>query len=57
MTAHPWRGHPDVHANAGVLIETLHNPSRYTHAQIERACAVVRGLARGKLVLVEPPTR
>ena len=39
----------------GVRIETLHNPVRYTYAQIETACAVAKLLRRGKLVLVEPP--
>jgi hypothetical protein len=39
----------------GIHIETLHNPCDYTYAQIERACAVAQLLARGKLVLVEPP--
>jgi hypothetical protein len=41
----------------GVHIETIHNPSRYTHAQIDTACAVARLLSRGKLVLAEPPKR
>ena len=41
----------------GVHIETLHNPVRYTYAQIERACAIAQMLNRGKLVLVEPPQR
>jgi hypothetical protein len=41
----------------GVHIETLHNPTRYTHAQIERACTIAAMLNRGKLVLVEPPRR
>jgi hypothetical protein len=40
-----------------VYIETIHNPWRYTHAQIEEACGIARLLARGKLVLVEPPKR
>ena len=39
----------------GVHIETLHNPVRYTYAQIEKACAIAQMLNRGKLVLVEPP--
>jgi hypothetical protein len=39
----------------GVHIETLHNPARYTDAQIETACAVAELLRRGKLLLVEPP--
>jgi hypothetical protein len=41
----------------GAHIETLHNPARYTHAQIERACAIAQLLNRGKLVRVEPPRR
>jgi hypothetical protein len=39
----------------GVHIETLHNPARYTYAQIETACAVAQRLDGGKLVLVEMP--
>jgi hypothetical protein len=41
----------------GVLVETLHNPARYTYAQIETACAIAQRLDRGKLVLIEPPRR
>jgi len=41
----------------GVHIETLQNPARYTYAQIERACAIALVLNRGKLLLVEPPSR
>jgi hypothetical protein len=41
----------------GVHIETIHNPCRYTYAQIEKACGIAQLLARGKLVLVEPPRR
>lgn len=41
----------------GVYIETLHNPVRYTYAQIELACFVAKVLNRGKLVLAEPPKR
>jgi hypothetical protein len=41
----------------GVHIETLHNPTRYTYAQIEKACAMAQMLNRGKFVLVEPPRR
>ena len=41
----------------GVHIETVHNPCRYTYAQIEKACGIARLLARGKLVLAEPPKR
>ena len=39
----------------GVHIETLHNPTRYSFAQIEKACTLAALLNRGKLVLVEPP--
>ena len=31
----------------GVHIETLHNPVRYTYAQIEKACAIAQMLNRG----------
>ena len=41
----------------GVHIETIHNPSRYTYAQIDRACAIAQRLGRGKLVLIELPQR
>ena len=41
----------------GVHIESIHNPRRYTYAQIGRACAIAQRLGRGKLVLVEPPKR
>jgi hypothetical protein len=41
----------------GVHIETIHNPRRYTYAQIDRAFAIAQRLGRGKLVLVEPPKR
>jgi hypothetical protein len=41
----------------GVHVETIHNPRRYTYAQIERAYAIAHRLDRGKLVLVEPPQR
>jgi hypothetical protein len=41
----------------GVHIETIHNPCRYTYAQIEKACKIAQMLARGTLVLVEPPMR
>ena len=36
-TTAPWR-HPGVH------IETIHNPIRYTYAQIEQACKVAAAL-------------
>jgi hypothetical protein len=38
-------------------IETIHNPTRYTYAQIDRARAIAQMLGRGKLILVEPPRR
>ena len=41
----------------GIHIETIHNPCDYTYAQIEEACAVAALLARGNLVLAEPPRR
>lgn len=41
----------------GVHIETLHNPVRYTRAQIENATAIASQLNRGKLVLTENPRR
>ena len=31
----------------GVHIETIHNPRRYTYAQIDRACAIAQRLGRG----------
>jgi hypothetical protein len=40
---------PSVH------VETLHDPGRYTYAQIETACVIAQLLNRGKFVLVEPP--
>jgi hypothetical protein len=42
---------PDVH------IETLHDPGRYTSAQIRCACRLARLLGRGRLILLEPPKR
>ena len=41
----------------GVHIETIHNPRRYTYAQIDRARAIAQRLGRGKLVLIELPKR
>ena len=41
----------------GVHIETIHNPIRYTYAQIEQACKVAAALGRGKLILAESPRR
>jgi hypothetical protein len=42
---------------AGVHIETIHNPARYTYAQIEKACAIAQALNRGKFLLCEGPKR
>ena len=50
-------GNPSSMQIPGVHIETLHNPVRYTYAQIEKACAIAQMLNRGKRVLVEPPQR
>lgn len=41
----------------GVNIETLFSPSRYTYAQLDRACAIAHALNRGRLILCEPPAR
>ncbi len=41
----------------GVHIETLQEPTRYSAMPIEKACALAAVLDRGKLVLVEPPSR
>ena len=38
-----------------VHIETIHEPIRYTHDQIERAATIAQLLGRGTLVLAEPP--
>jgi hypothetical protein len=38
-----------------VLIETIHEPNRYTHGQILRARTIAQVLGRGKLVLAEAP--
>jgi len=37
------------------LIETLHDPARYSFAQMERATRIAHALRRGRLVLCEPP--
>jgi hypothetical protein len=39
----------------GVHIETLHDPIRYTYAEIDLAWTVAQFLNRGRLVLVAPP--
>ena len=41
----------------GAHIVTLHNPVRYTVAQIDRATAVAYLLGRGQFVLCEVPRR
>jgi hypothetical protein len=51
----PVSGNNLVMQIPGVHIETLHNPTRYSYAQIEKACTLAALLNRGKLVLVEPP--
>jgi hypothetical protein len=38
-----------------VHIETIREPDRYTHAQIQVARAIAQLLGRGKLVLAEAP--
>jgi hypothetical protein len=37
------------------LVETLHDPARYSFAQIERATRIAHALRRGRLLLCEPP--
>jgi len=39
-----------------IQIETIEEPERYTHGQIQRACAIAQLLGRGKFVLVEAPS-
>jgi hypothetical protein len=39
----------------GIHIETLHSPQAYTPKQLDLACKVAGLLARGRLLLVEPP--
>jgi hypothetical protein len=58
MRTHPWLLHAEtMHTphSRPIDIETIHEPSRYTHAQIEGARAIAQLLGRGKLVLVEAP--
>jgi hypothetical protein len=59
MPNHPRLRHADetMHTpnSPPVHIETIHEPNRYTHGQIERACAIAQLLRRGKFVLVEAP--
>lgn len=39
----------------GVHLETLHNPVRYTYAQLDKAAAIAGALNRGKLIICEQP--
>ena len=41
----------------GANLVTLHNPVRYTSAQLDRAAAIAHQLHRGQFVLCEPPRR
>lgn len=41
----------------GVHLVTVHNPVRYTTAQIDLACAIADGLGRGQFILCEMPRR
>jgi hypothetical protein len=41
----------------GVHVETLHSPQAYTRQQLDLACRVAGMLARGRLLLLEPPRR
>jgi hypothetical protein len=41
----------------GVHVETIHNPIRYTTAQIDKAVGIAHLLHRGKFVLTEDPKR
>lgn len=36
-------------------VQTLQNPVRYSHEQVQRAGLLAALLGRGKLVLTEPP--
>jgi hypothetical protein len=47
-TMHTPHSHP-------VQIETIHEPGRYTHGQIERARVIAQLLGRGTFVLAEAP--
>jgi len=53
----PFSGNAPSMGIPGVHIETVHNPVRYTYAQIEQACRIAAALGRGKLILAEPPRR
>ncbi|MDA0162600.1 hypothetical protein OM076_20165 [Solirubrobacter ginsenosidimutans] len=41
--------------SAPIRVETLKDPAHYTSAQVERAKRIAHALARGRLVLCEPP--
>jgi hypothetical protein len=41
----------------GIHIETLQSPQAYTPQQLDLACKLAGLLARGRLLLVEPPRR
>ena len=41
--------------SAPIHVETLHDPARYTSAQVECAAQIAHALGRGRLVLCEPP--
>ena len=56
-TERPIGGNNHIMGIPGVHIETIHNPIRYTYAQIEQACKVAAALGRGKLILAESPRR
>jgi hypothetical protein len=59
MTAHPRLRHADETMHTPhprpIQIETIDEPDRYTHAQIERARAIAQLLGRGRFVLAETP--
>jgi len=59
MPNHPRQWHADetMHTphSHPIRIETMHEPNRYTHGQIERARTIAELLGRGKLVLLEAP--
>jgi hypothetical protein len=40
-----------------IHVETLHDQTRYTDAQVQLATRIAHALRRGRLVLCEPPRR
>jgi len=60
MRTHPGLPHAyeTMHTphSGPIQIETIEEPERYTHGQIQRACAIAQLLGRGKFVLVEAPS-